>query len=404
MEPGNCGTPSGIGPVPPENKPPSRRIAVLSTGRQDWGILVSTCRLLSQDARFDLRLVLGGMHCSKRFGLTRRLIAEQGFAACEELYWIPDEGDVSCQAQAAAAVRMLGDALERQSPDALLLVGDRFETAGAALAATLARVPIVHLHGGEETEGAFDNVLRHSITKMSHLHLVSHAQHARRVIAMGEDPASVHVVGAPGLDNLHRADLADRQELEQYLGIALHPPLVLVTLHPATLGGDEPNREVEAVCRAMDVVDATYVITLPNTDPGNERIRGPLAAAGSRPNRTVLEALGERRYWGLMRLADAMLGNSSSALIEAPVLGLPAVNLGARQNGRLRGGNVIDAVPEAPAVAEALRTALTEKFREQARRTPSPFGNGRSGEKIVEILRQWTPPRPPVKRMREVSR
>lgn len=381
-----------------------RSIAILTTGRQDWGILRSTCRLLAADPRFDVRLIVGGMHCAKRFGLTRRLIAEEGLEACEILDWISDSGDASCQAQAGAAVRMMGDALQRQRPDALMLAGDRYETAAAALAAVLVRVPIVHLHGGEETEGAVDNVMRHAITKLSHLHLVSHARHARRVVALGENPASVHVVGAPGLDNLHRADLACRQELEACLDIALDPPVVLVTLHPTTLADQPPDCEVESVCAAMDAIGATYVITLPNADPGNERIRQRLVAAGKHRRRVVCEALGERRYWGLMRLADAMLGNSSSALVEAPALGLPAVNVGPRQKGRLRGANVIDAAPEASAAAEALRAALSPEFRDRARRAPAPFGDGRSGQRIVEILRQWTPPRPPVKALSEHRR
>ncbi len=375
-----------------------RSIAVLTTGRQDWGILQSTCRLLAEDPEFDLQLIVGGMHCCKRFGSTRRLIAEQGFTIAKELCWIPEDEPTSCQTQTASVVKMLGDVLERQNPDALVLAGDRFETAGAALAATLARVPIVHIHGGEETEGAIDNVLRHAITKLSHLHLVSHMDHARRVIAMGEDPASVHVVGAPGLDNLHRSDLAQREELEEHLGITLRPPVVLVTVHPATLSSDEPSCEAKAVCAAMDAIEATYVITLPNSDPGNEPIRAALLSAGACPGRVAVEALGERRYWGLMKLADAMLGNTSSALIEAPMLGLPAVNVGDRQKGRLRGENVIDSHPEADSIMRALRTILTSTFRTRLKGRPSPFGDGQSGRMIVEVLHFWTPPRPPRKR------
>jgi UDP-hydrolysing UDP-N-acetyl-D-glucosamine 2-epimerase len=378
-----------------------RRLAVLTSGRQDWGILRSTCRLLLADPQFDLQLLVGGMHCSAQFGDTQRLIEEEGFPVAERLPWIPDDGAASAFDQAGGAVRTVGAALQRCDPEALVLVGDRFETAAAALAATLARVPIVHLHGGEETEGAFDNALRHAVTKMSHLHLVSHPEHARRVVALGEDPSAVHVVGAPGLDNLHRADLADRRELEAWLGTALAPPVVLVTLHPATLGGD-PRREAEAVRDAMDAVEATYIITLPNSDPGWEPIRAILTAAAARPRQVAVEALGERRFWGLLRLTDALLGNSSGALIEAPALGVPAVNVGDRQKNRLRGANVLDAPAEAPALARALRTALGAAFRAKARIAPSPFGDGRSGPRIVEILRQWQPPRPPVKRRLEV--
>jgi len=372
-------------------------LAVLSTGRQDWGILRSTCLALRDDPLFDLRLLAGGMHTAARFGRTVEAIRADGFVPAETLVWIPDDRPSTAAEQAGTAMREIGAALARQRPHALLLVGDRFETAVAALAATLAALPIAHLHGGEESEGAFDNNFRHAITKLSHLHLVSHADHRERVIAMGEDPATVHVVGAPGLDNAHRTDLPARAELEETLGLALEPPVVVVTLHPATLGGDAA-REAQAVCAAMDEVEATYVITMPNTDPGHEAIREAFAAAARPPRRVAVDALGERRYWGLLRLAGAVLGNSSSALIEAPVLAVPAVNVGERERGRLRGANVIDVPSEPAAIAAGLRRALDPRFRAGLAGTTSPFGDGRAARRIRDVLASWRPPRPPVKR------
>jgi UDP-hydrolysing UDP-N-acetyl-D-glucosamine 2-epimerase len=374
------------------------RLAVLSTGRQDWGILRSVCERVREGGSFELLLMLGGMHGSPRFGLTRELVLADGFQPCEEMNWIPDEQPLNPEQQAGDALRMTTDALRRHAADALLLVGDRFETAAAALGATLARVPIIHLHGGEETAGAIDNALRHAITKLSHLHFTSHAEHTARVIALGEDPAVVHTVGAPGLDNLQRTDLPGRGELEKYLGLALEPPVVVVTLHPTTLAAD-PVAESVAMCEAMDAVPATYVITLPNTDPGNEQVRAALETAARAPRRKAVEALGDRRYWGLMRVADAMLGNSSSAIIEAPALGLPAVNVGNRQKGRVRGGNVIDVAADGKAIVAGLRQALSTEFRARAKAAPSPFGRGDASGKIVDVLRRWTPPNPLVKRM-----
>lgn len=373
------------------------RLAVLSTGRQDWGILRSTCLALRDAPAFDLRLMVGGMHCSERFGHTVDAVRADGFAPCETLTWIPDDRPSSAHEQAGTALAAIGAALERQQPDALFLVGDRFETAGAALAATLVALPIVHVHGGEESEGAFDNNFRHAITKLSHLHLVSHPAHRDRVIAMGEDPDSVHVVGAPGLDNAHRSDLPARAELEEGLGLKLESPVVIVTLHPATLGGD-PGREARAVAAALDAVEATYVITMPNTDPGHEAIREVLTSAGRRPRRVAVDALGARRYWGMLRLADAVLGNSSSGLIEAPVLDVPAVNVGERERGRLRGPSVIDAPADPGAIVAALRRALDPRFRAGLLGTASLFGDGRAAERIRDVLASWRPPRPPVKR------
>ena len=275
-----------------------------------------------------------------------------------------------------------------EGEDALILVGDRYETAQAAVEATRARTPIVHLHGGEVTEGASDDAFRNAITKMAHLHLVSTAVHGSRVVAMGEDPTTVHVVGAPGLDNLHRDDLPGRKLLEARLGIELKPPVVIVTLHPATLGED-PAELSEAVRKAMEWIYATYVITTPNTDPGHESIRWG----------GTIVSLGERDYWGLMKVADAMLGNSSSGLIEAPAVQLPVVNVGARQNGRLRGANVIDVPAEWGAIGKGLLTALGgAAFRTKLKGTFSPYGDGHSGERIRDILRDWVPPKPPRKR------
>ncbi len=380
-------------------EPFPRKIAVLTTGRQDWGILRSTCQLLLGSPDFTLQLLVGGMHCSTRHGQTERLLQQEGFTAAARLPFVPDAGEASASVQAAEALRLTGEALAHLRPEAFLLVGDRFENAAAAVAATVHRLPIIHLHGGEETEGAFDNALRHAITKMSHLHLVSHPLHAQRVISMGEDPATVHIVGAPGLDNVHRRDLPDRAQLESHLGMRLEPPVVLVTLHPATLGGD-PAQEAEALAGAMDAVEATYVITLPNEDPGNGAIRERLKAAATAPRRTAVDALGEQRYWGMLKIADAMLGNTSSGLIEAPAAGLPAVNIGDRQKGRVRGENVLDTPADPDALAAALRQALGPKFREQCRASRGPFGDGNSAPRILKILREWTPPDPPVKRMR----
>jgi UDP-hydrolysing UDP-N-acetyl-D-glucosamine 2-epimerase len=339
------------------------------------------------------------MHCSERFGQTERLIASEGFETTERLDWI--EADAPPRAQAGRALTMVGEALQRQGCDAFLIVGDRFETAAAAVAATLERVPIAHLHGGEVTQGSFDDPLRHAISKLSHLHLASHAEHATRLEAMGEARETIHIVGAPGLDNLLRNDLPDRTELEHRLGIALAFPVVIVTLHPTTLpsSAHEAAAEIEAVVGAMDRVPATYVITLPNADPGADAIRTALVDAATHGDRRVaVDALGDRDFWGLLHIADAMLGNSSSALIEAPVLRVPAVNVGERQNGRIRGANVIDVPqPTVEAVAVALSRASDPVTRAALADTTSPYGDGHSAARIVATLADWDPPHPPRK-------
>ena len=377
-----------------------RTIAVLTTGRQDWGILRSPCAAIRAEPGLALSIAAGGMHLSPRHGRTVDALRADGFAPDAELAWLPDDEaapDPPADAQAAGALAETGAWLRATRPAALLLVGDRLETAAAALAATLAGVPIIHLHGGEQTLGAFDDALRHAITKLAHLHLVSHEEHARRVIAMGEDPASVHVVGAPGLDNLGRGDLPGRAELERVIGMDLEPPVVVVTVHPATLGAD-PAATASVVAAAMDAVPATYVVTLPNTDPGGDAVaRTMLDAASDRPGRVAVAALGERNYWGLLRLADAMLGNSSSGLIEAPALGLPVVNVGDRQAGRRRDANVLDVPDDGALAAAALRLALGPGHRVSIPAPDRRLVDGRAGERVARIIAAWTPPDPPRK-------
>lgn len=379
----------------------ARGIAVLTTGRQDWGILRSVCAAIRAEPGLRLLLVAGGMHLSARHGRTLDGLVADGFPPDATLDWVGD--DTPADVQAGIALERIGAWLRGARPDALVLVGDRFETAAAALAATIDGVPIVHLHGGEQTLGAFDDALRHAVTKLAHLHLVSHEEHRRRVIALGEDPATVHVIGAPGLDNLAREDLPDRDALAETLGIVLPSPLVVVTVHPATLDAD-PAGAARAVAAAMDAVPATYVITLPNVDPGSAEVASLMEAAGRSDGRVTVRALGERRYWGLLRIADAVLGNSSSGVIEAPAAGVPVVNVGDRQAGRRRDGLVLDAPADAAAVTAALRSALEPATHDAARAARPRLADGRAGERAARMIAAWHPARPPRKAPLAVDR
>lgn len=372
-------------------------IAVLTTGRQDWGILRSTCNELRSNTDLRLTILAGGMACSSRFGRAVDDIRAEGFESIVELDWLSEaDTKLATLRSCSRALEEVGRALLDATPDALLLVGDRYETLAAAQAATLIGTPIAHLHGGEETAGAIDNVMRHAITKMAHLHLAAQRQYAERLIAMGEAEDAVHVVGAPGCDNLFRDDLPDCAELEAFLGTRLEPPVVLVTLHPTTASTDGP-REVDELLAAMDRVPATYVVTLPNVDPGHVRLREALQSACTQPRRACVAALGERRYWGLLRIADAMVGNSSSGLIEAPAAALPAVNIGERQAGRARDANVTDVGVDAREIATALRRALEPAYR-QTLRSRMVMLTEPAAPRIIRILRDWNPPVPPTKR------
>ncbi len=377
--------------------PDARRLAILTTGRQDYGILRSTILLLRGTRDFEPLVWAGGMHLQSRFGPPLELLRHDGVAPARTIAFLAEPPEPV--GDAGRAVAAVGEALAAERPEALLLMGDRSETLAAGMAAAVVGVPIVHLHGGEESEGAIDNACRHALTKLSHLHLVSHAAHAARVIQMGEDPESVVVVGAPGLDNRYRDDLPAHGEMEQSLGIALEAPVVLVTMHPTTLG-ESPEAEVAAVAAALERVPATYVVTAPNADAGGAAILEYWRRwSAGRRGVVVVETLGERRYWALLRDAAAVVGNSSSGIIEAPAAGLPAVNVGDRQKGRLRVGGVIDVPARTDAVAAAVRQAL-ESSPPSSAATHHGYPAGPAAPRILAALRCWSPPRPPRKAFR----
>ncbi len=370
------------------------RLAVLTTGRQDYGILRASLLLLRDDPRMELSIWVGGMHLRPEFGLTVAGVEADAMPITQRLDFLQPGGTLA--SQSAAALSQFCAALEQDTPDALMILGDRSETAVAGLAATLMGVALVHIHGGEETEGAVDNALRHALTKMSHLHLVTHRVHAQRVVQMGEQPHAVIIVGAPGLDNLYRADLPSREQLQLALKHPLTSPLFLVTMHPATLGGDS-LQEVQAVSMAMKQLspEATYVITMPNADAGGSVIREHWRSwAQGRDNVVLSDALGERNYWGMLRIVDAVLGNSSSGLIEAPAVGLPVVDVGDRQKGRLRSAHIQNVAAEPKAILAAMQNALTAERQQQCRALEPPYPKGAAGPRILEALARWSPPKP----------
>jgi len=367
-------------------KKPLFRLAVLTTGRQDWGLLSPLVDRLVESPAFEVVILAGGMALSPRHGRIVEEIRAKGYPLAAELAW--DVEHALAHNQSADALRQVGSALEDVNPQALILLGDRFETAAAALAATVLTIPIVHLYGGEETEGAIDNALRHAITKMSHLHLVAHKVYARRVIQMGEDPATVHVVGSLGVDNVLHMKTPGKKELEEYLGVPLRAPVGLVTVHPTTLHEGESDTTAEAVVGAIEAMGTgTWVITLPNSDPGHEMVRDVLLDCARRnTNAVAVEALGEERYLGLMKIADVVVGNSSSGMIEAPAMGVPTVNVGSRQDGRLRFPSILDVDPAVGNVIEALRKVLSGRRPSVAQ--GSVFGGGDAAKKAVAILEQ----------------
>jgi len=269
------------------------------------------------------------------------------------------------------------------------VLGDRFEMLAAAVAALPFALPVAHIHGGEVSEGAMDNQIRHAITKLAHLHFASAEVHARRIADMGEEAWRIHVVGAPGLDRIASTPPLSKDALARELDLPLDGPWLLVTFHPVTLEYRETASHVEELLAALEKTDGTLVVTYPNADTSGRLIIERLEEFAARhPRRCRLaRSLGERLYLSLLRHADLMIGNSSSGLIEAPSFGLPVVNIGARQRGRLRGGNVIDVEPAREDILRGIEVAQTPAFRARARAAANPYGDGRAAPRIVEVLR-----------------
>lgn len=363
-----------------------RTICMATSGRADYGLLLWPMRAIAEAADLDLQVLVTGAHLESRFGLTVVEIERDGFAinACVPMGLDSDEP----QALAAASARLLAgaaDVLATLRPDMLMVLGDRYETLALVQAATLLRLPIAHIAGGEVTEGAFDEGARHAITKLSHLHLVTHDAARRRVIQLGEQPARVIVVGNPGLDRLRRDPPMSDATLEARLARPLGARNLLATFHPVTLAADNGLSQLRSLLAALSDLPPEMTIwwTRANADPGGRAVNAEVEAwAGGRANVELRDALGAV-YLPLMARCEAVVGNSSSGLLEAPSVRVPTVNIGDRQAGRTAGPSVI----HAEAHPAYIRRALARAFAREVSSFDNPYGDGHSAERIVEALR-----------------
>ncbi len=368
-----------------------RTIGVVTGTRADYGLLYWLMKELQSDQDLNLQVIATGMHLSPEFGLTYRVIEEDGFtiAASVEMLLSSDTA-VGIAKSIGLGVIGFADALDRLRPDILVLLGDRYEILAAAQAALTARIPIAHLHGGEVTEGAIDDGMRHAITKMAHLHFVAAEPYRRRVIQLGEQPDTVFTVGAPGLDAVTRLKLLERKELENEAGFALGPINFLVTYHPATLGAATPGQAMQALLDALDYFPEAHIIfTRPNADTAGRVISSMIDdyVECHKDRTAVFTSLGQLRYLSAVKLVDVVIGNSSSGIIEAPAFKTPTVNIGERQTGRLKAASVLNCNEETVAIVAAIRTALSREFRETLPGVVPPYGMGEASVKIKENLK-----------------
>lgn len=364
------------------------KICVITGTRAEYGLLCPFMKLVEADPESELQLLVTGMHLSADFGETWKVIEADGFQIDAKVEMLLAT-DTATGVGKSTALGLLGcvTELERLSPDWVVVLGDRYEIFAAVSACVFLMIPVAHFHGGETTEGAFDEYFRHSITKMSHLHFTATDDYRRRVIQLGEQPERVFALGAPGLDAIAEIDLLDFKSFEQAIDFQLASRNALVTYHPETLDGSNPLAQFEEILAALDEFpDLGVIFTYPNSDTGGKALIVKLEQYLTENHQRMCGhvSLGQLRYYSALQHVDVVIGNSSSGLIEAPVFNTPTVNVGGRQRARSRGASVIDCATERQAVVAAIDQALTEEFCVIVKASKNPYGKkGASGEALA---------------------
>jgi GDP/UDP-N,N'-diacetylbacillosamine 2-epimerase (hydrolysing) len=346
---------------------------------------------LSDDPEVELLLIVTGMHLSPEFGLSYKHIEQDGFAIHKKLeILLSSDSPAGITKSIGIANIAFADAYEDLKPDLLVLLGDRFEIFAAATAALVARIPVAHCHGGEVTEGAIDDAFRHSITKMAHIHFTATEEYKERVIQLGENPDTVYNVGGLGIESINRLSLLEREDFEKSIGFKLKKHNLLITFHPVTLESSSAERQFAELLKAVAArPDTGLIFTLPNADTDGRIIIDMIKSfVQHHADRAIAFAsLGQLRYISALRFVDAVVGNSSSGLIEAPSFNIGTINIGDRQKGRLKAQSVIDCEPNASAIEEAFKKLYSSDFQNRLKGIENPYGKGSASEKICEVLK-----------------
>ena len=370
------------------------KIGVLTATRAEFGLLKPLIQKLSNEDIFEVSVLVTGAHLSEEFGFTYKEIEEAGIPIAAKIECLSD-GDKAADVTRAMAKAMTGfaDYFEKNRLDLLIVLGDRYETLAVCIAAMNADIPIAHIHGGETTEGAIDEAIRHSITKMSQLHFTATDVYRKRVIQLGEAPDRVFNVGALGADNIKHMEFVPRDELLRQVQGDKHLPgksYAVVTYHPVTLDENSGVDQLDELLKALDEFkDMSFIITKANADAGGRQINARLDEyASSKDNVIVVTSLGAKRYLSAVKEAAVVIGNSSSGIIEAPCLHVPTVNIGDRQRGRLMPDSVISCEPDCESIVKTISTAISDDFRQKVKTMDNPYGDGETSDKITQILKE----------------
>ncbi|WP_298941439.1 UDP-N-acetylglucosamine 2-epimerase [uncultured Psychromonas sp.] len=368
-----------------------KNVAVFTGTRAEYGLLYWLLKDIQSDIELNLQLLVSGMHLSPEFGSTYRQIEADGFVIDEKIeILLSSDSAVGVAKSMGLGVLGFADALSRLKPQALVILGDRFEALAAAQTAMILKIPVVHLHGGEITEGAYDDAIRHAITKLSYLHGTSTEEYRQRVIQLGESPDRVVNVGAIGLDHLARSTMLSVEKVADSLNFDLCSPYFLVTYHPVTLAKESPETSFQALLDSLDgFPDHQVIITYPNADDGGRKIIPMLEDYASQNPKRILaiKSLGQQRYLSAVKHACAVIGNSSSGIIEVPSFHVPSIDIGMRQKGRLAAESVFHCDPNEESITEAINHAISSNFKSNQKNILNPYGAGDASSKVIKMIK-----------------
>ncbi len=368
----------------------NKKICVVTGSRADYGLLRRVIKGIQCDPDLTLQLIVTGTHLSKDYGLTYEEIKRDGLEINAEIHTVGDSDSPAAIAESMGrGLTGFGGIFEKFKPDLLVVLGDRFEILAGTAAALVARIPVAHIHGGEVTEGAYDDAIRHSITKMSNLHFVATEKCRKRVIQLGEDPNSVFLVGGLGVDAINNAELFTREELQVELGMKFLEKSLLITFHPETLGDKEPAAQFKELLHALQLLeDTTLVFTMPNADTGGKEIAQMIEQfVDTHINAYFFKSLGQRMYFSTVAQVDGVIGNSSSGILEVPIFKKGTINIGDRQKGREQALSIINCEPEREILRIGIEKLFSQDFRKSLAGIASPYGDGGAGDRIVAVLR-----------------
>ncbi|MBP0726734.1 UDP-N-acetylglucosamine 2-epimerase (hydrolyzing) [Bacillus sp. RG28] len=366
-----------------------RKICVVTGSRAEYGLLYWLMKEIDEDPELELQLIVTGMHLSPEFGLTYKEIEKDGFYINEKVETqVSSDNKVGVVKSVGLGVIGFADSLNRLKPDVLVVLGDRYEILAAVQSAMLMNIPIAHLHGGEITEGAMDDNIRHAITKMSHIHFVANEEYKNRVVQLGEMPDSVFNYGAPGLDNIFKLNLLTKEELENELDFRFDNLSFLITFHPVTLEENSVEQVIELLKALEHFPKAKLLFTKCNSDSEGNRINEIIRefVQRNKERSKLVDSLGQVKYLSAIKAVDIVVGNSSSGLIEVPMLKKPTINIGNRQEGRLMAKSVVSCSSEAVEIKNAIQYVLTDTFQQKLESTISLYGNGKASNLIKQEL------------------